>query len=454
MSSKINRVIEKITLNYPKEIKVSDLLFDGIEEKELFLILQFLDLFNPFEFKSKKIELKSTIKIKSEFANTFLKSLNIYIKNNYKIIRYWENNSTTQNLDPCLYLNQGINLTYSLEHQRYNYYEDETPSRSIKVSIAIIKTKPENKKDEYYLVQYDADAQTYKFIGGKKIPEDNSPETTLIRKIEEKLPVNKLVFKRDYNLKPILSNIKTIYLSHTHAAISEYRFDIFEMEVKKDLKLTPAERWVTLDEISKGVTHDNIVIGNSVFYNMLNNSIPGGLKSIKPSFQYNNEFVKNLKLPLTDEIKLGESKKLEFKSSARWDYKTNKINTQLLEVIAKSISGFMNMEGGKLLIGVKDNKEILGIKKDIETLKVKNTDGFSLLLNQIVESYLGIEMTELIDINYKKISGKTICIVEIKESTKPVFIKIDNNKFFYVRMGNSTKKLDSEESYNFIRYHW
>jgi predicted HTH transcriptional regulator len=41
-----------------------------------------------------------------------------------------------------------------------------------------------------------------------------------------------------------------------------------------------------------------------------------------------------------------------------------------------TIAGFMNKNGGILLIGIDDNGKILGLKNDMETLKKKNVDGF------------------------------------------------------------------------------
>ena len=454
MNSKISRVLNKITASYPKSIMVSDLLFSGIDKQELLIILRFIDLFNTIKFEPKELKLESVITVKSVYANIFLKSLSLYIKNDYKMIRSWETNSTLKHLDPCLYLNQGINLTYSLEHQRFMHYHDSTPTRTVKASIAIIKIKPTGKKEEYYLVQYDTDSQTYKFLGGKKIPEDKNPQDTLIRELEEKLPSSMLVPDRDYKIFPVIYDLETVYLSNSNAAVSQFKFDVFEIVLKKDLKLTPSERWVTLEEILDGETKDGVTIGNKQFDNLLNKSIKGGLKSLRTSFQYSDKYIKNNKLTTAEEIKHGETKRLEFKSSARWDYNAKKVNTQLQEVIAKSISGFMNLDGGKIYIGVKDDKTILGIEQDVLTLKNKNLDGFSLLINQIIEAYIGVELAELVDVSYKKVDKKTICILEIKESPKPVFVKIDNTKHFFVRMGNSTKKLDSEETYNFIRYHW
>ena len=62
-----------------------------------------------------------------------------------------------------------------------------------------------------------------------------------------------------------------------------------------------------------------------------------------------------------------ESQHLEFKSSMRWDIKEGRLNKELTNAIAKTIAGFMNSEGGTLLIGVDDHGNVLGLEKDFAT---------------------------------------------------------------------------------------
>jgi hypothetical protein len=50
----------------------------------------------------------------------------------------------------------------------------------------------------------------------------------------------------------------------------------------------------------------------------------------------------------------GESDLVEFKSSARWDYREQKVNKALEHVIVKTLASFLNGKGGTLLIGVDD----------------------------------------------------------------------------------------------------
>ena len=75
-------------------------------------------------------------------------------------------------------------------------------------------------------------------------------------------------------------------------------------------------------------------------------------------------------------IAKGESAELEFKSTFRWDLKENKVNRALENVVLKTLAGYMNGNGGTLLIGVADDGSIVGLENDYKTLKKQDRDGF------------------------------------------------------------------------------
>jgi len=156
------------------------------------------------------------------------------------------------------------------------------------------------------------------------------------------------------------------------------------------------------------------------------------------------------KRSLLEYINTGESTILEFKSSSRWDYYQEKINKELKMEIIKTVAGFMNSEGGTLLIGVNDDGEIVGIENDVKTLSKKNLDGYELHLNSVIASSIGPEYTPFINICFDEFEDKKVCIIEIESSTHPIFIKNNDRREFYIRQGNSTRLLDSEETHKYI----
>lgn len=157
---------------------------------------------------------------------------------------------------------------------------------------------------------------------------------------------------------------------------------------------------------------------------------------------------------LKEMIVKGESPILEFKSSLRWDLRTQQVNNELQKVIAKTVAGFMNFEGGMLLIGVVDDGTVIGIENDLKTLKLANLDGFEQTLRQVLINYLGAEFNQYIHTSYDEYAGRTLCIVNVEPSPKPVYLNDKDTKEFYIRTGNTTRPLDVQATHNYIGMHW
>jgi hypothetical protein len=159
-------------------------------------------------------------------------------------------------------------------------------------------------------------------------------------------------------------------------------------------------------------------------------------------------------LNIMDLITQGESDRLEFKASMRWDFKANAANNNLQRVIAKSIAGMLNNEGGVLLIGVADDGTILGIAKDMQVVPRQNLDGFQLVLTDVVKNFLGLENMVYLRIHFEQVNNEWVCAVFVERSSKPVFFKSGNLNEFWVRVGNSTRQLDVKTAMDYMLNHW
>ena len=155
-----------------------------------------------------------------------------------------------------------------------------------------------------------------------------------------------------------------------------------------------------------------------------------------------------------DVIKNGENDYVEFKSSMRWDQEKGNVNKLLEQVIAKTISAFMNAEGGRLFIGVRDDGEIIGIEKDCETLKNQNKDGFLLQLTQTINQYLGKEFNQYVNIKVIQIQDKSVAVVDVVSGAMPVFLKNENKEEFYIRASASSQPMSVREANEYIKTHW
>ena len=150
----------------------------------------------------------------------------------------------------------------------------------------------------------------------------------------------------------------------------------------------------------------------------------------------------------------GENAALEYKASMRWDLRTQQVNKALEKVIAKTVAGFLNSKGGTLLIGVADDCTVLGIEHDMKTIGRKDRDGYEQKLRQILTEALGTEFSQYQGVSFEKCEGKTICIVRVETSPKPVYLTDKGAKEFYIRVGPTTRPLDMEAAHDYISMHW
>ncbi len=174
-------------------------------------------------------------------------------------------------------------------------------------------------------------------------------------------------------------------------------------------------------------------------------------KKTKPGEKLTEKELKQL-------LEEGESTFFELKSSLRWDYREGKVNKKLEEVIIKSISAFNNSEGGYLVIGIDDDKNILGLENDYASLKKNDADYFELHLRNLIGAAFTVRYTaRKINISFLTIDGKEICIIKIAKGEYPLFLKTsDKNgkpiEKFYVRSGNSSQEIESlTEINNYIK---
>ena len=149
-----------------------------------------------------------------------------------------------------------------------------------------------------------------------------------------------------------------------------------------------------------------------------------------------------------------ENERLEMKSTLRFDIREGVVNKKLEYASVKAVSSFLNTEGGILIIGVDDNKNIIGIEKDLQMLPKQNTDGFELHFRQLIKKYLGDYLEKYIKIKFPKVDDKVICVVNVSKSGKPVFINFEGNQSFFVRNGNASIPKNRQEQSEYEKIHW
>jgi hypothetical protein len=158
-----------------------------------------------------------------------------------------------------------------------------------------------------------------------------------------------------------------------------------------------------------------------------------------------------LKQSIPSLIANGESEYIEFKSSLRHDYRQIKTDKNLENVIMKSIAGFLNAQGGILIIGVDNDGIILGLENDYWSLKYKNKDGFQQRIILLISNTFGKDICSNIHITFHEVNEKEICTLYVEPSRRPVYINEESRTIFFLRTGNVTNPLTTSETVKYLQ---
>lgn len=151
----------------------------------------------------------------------------------------------------------------------------------------------------------------------------------------------------------------------------------------------------------------------------------------------------------------GEDEDVEFKSSARWDYRESRHNKLLEAVIVKTVAGFLNGNGGHLVIGVSDSGEVLGLDADYGTLsKRPDRDGYQQFLINLISSTLGKGACAGLSVSFQPVKGKEVCLVRVEAGASPAYVEEGQQTRFYLRTGNTTQELGTRDSVEYVRTRW
>jgi type I restriction enzyme, R subunit len=160
-------------------------------------------------------------------------------------------------------------------------------------------------------------------------------------------------------------------------------------------------------------------------------------------------------IPSVELIAGEETYAVEFKSTARWNVREERKDRRMEDAIVKTVAGFLNADGGTLLIGVDDQRTLIGLQHDVVLVKPPNADGLvNWLTTHLIEA-LSHTAVSRIRARIDDVQGVDICRVDVAPSSRPIHACMsDKTKAFWVRMNNSTRALPEIEIEDYVRDHW
>jgi len=149
-------------------------------------------------------------------------------------------------------------------------------------------------------------------------------------------------------------------------------------------------------------------------------------------------------------IKKGENLNIEFKETFSKSVRTLKSGEieiprkEMNKLSLKPIVGFLNTEGGTLLIGVDDKGNITGIEND----HFENEDKYLLNFNSVIKERIGSDCFNFIEFGLFRVKDKLIFKIDCKPSNRPHFI---DKKEFYVRTSPATREYLGPDLLNYVK---
>lgn len=223
------------------------------------------------------------------------------------------------------------------------------------------------------------------------------------------------------------------------------------------------------------VAPDPILIGGVIFQSLLFIGIAAG-----SGYVLKNRDGRTFIAPADDAgsiqemIRTGECDHIEFKSESLWSAYLSKEEITANEspevrkyghnasklIIARSIAGFLNTDGGDLIIGIREDRthnliELAGIDKDYDRMHEtdRNPDGYRrMLIDAVIRKYLPEvydTASRFIHISFPVVSERILCHVHISPSDKPVFVDTGSEEIFFIRIDASTRSISGK---NMTRY--
>lgn len=146
-------------------------------------------------------------------------------------------------------------------------------------------------------------------------------------------------------------------------------------------------------------------------------------------------------------IRDGETASVEFKSTYRWSLHKNDQDPELAEGIWKTITGFLNTDGGRLFIGVADNSDLLGL--DLRKEGFRNADKFQNHLIDVTQNRLSSALP-YINVNKHQFGEKLVIEIACKKFPELSAVDLQATKNsessgIHIRVSATNRKLEGRE---------
>ena len=145
-------------------------------------------------------------------------------------------------------------------------------------------------------------------------------------------------------------------------------------------------------------------------------------------------------------ILTGESDSVEFKSTLRVNLHTGRRDGRMENAVLKTLAGFLNTDGGTLVIGVSDDGSPVGISAD----QFASEDQMNLHLVNLVGNRLGSSFMTMVHTQFADYRDNRVLRIRCERSSSPVYVRNNDREQFFIRTGPATAELTGGEMVEYV----
>lgn len=145
-------------------------------------------------------------------------------------------------------------------------------------------------------------------------------------------------------------------------------------------------------------------------------------------------------------VKSGESPEVEFKGTLRTSLHTRELDERITWSVLRTITAFLNNNGGTLIIGVLDDGDPIGYQADGFTSEEETVA----CLTDLVTEHIGVEHLKEVHPRFDDYEGVRVLTIECWAAQAPAYLRHEGQGVLYVRDGTTALALSEEQEKEFV----